>query len=63
MKAQEFTNKWIDIDEEVPDFGNDPAIPVIVRRREDGALMSVKDLSIEYHEVGGYTVWIEVEDY
>lgn len=62
MQAPEFTNKWIDLDEEVPDFSNDPSIPIMVMG-ERGQLMSIKDIEIERHEPGGYTVWIKVEDY
>lgn len=63
MQADEFTRRCIDMDDEVPDFGNDPSIPVMVRDRESGRLMSIKDLQIESHENGGHTVWIVVEDY
>lgn len=63
MQANTFTEKWIDLDNEVPDFGNDPCIPVMVQRIEDGSILTIKSIDIERHEPGGYTVWIKVEDY
>lgn len=63
MQANEFTDKWISLDEEVPDFGNDPTIPVMVKDNSTGIMFSVKEVKIERHEPGGYTVWIVGEEF
>ena len=63
MQAPDFTNKWIALEDDVEDFANDPAIPVMVINNRTGNIFSIKNLRIERHEGAGYTVWIEVEDY
>lgn len=63
MQAPEFHRKFLHLSGDVPGFTDDPAIPVMVQDRETGRIMSIKDVQIERHEPGGYTVWIKVEDY
>lgn len=63
MMADEFNRRFIGLDDEVPNFGSDPSIPVMVRSVENGQLFSIEDLSVEHHEPGGYTVWIKVVEF